>query len=126
MACATRGHLRSRKFVVARRDPPTVFDFIEEPFDQIAGTVKVRAEADGFVAIASRWNVGPNAPFGSERSNPIGVIATVGEQHCSRLQARQKSACKPIVVRFTGSQREPHRKPIGIDDRMYLAGQPTS
>jgi hypothetical protein len=29
-----------------------------------------------------------DTPFGSERSNPIGVIATVGEQHCSRLQAR--------------------------------------
>jgi hypothetical protein len=59
-------------------------------------------------------------------TRPIGIIATVGEQHCSRLQARQKSACKPIVVRFTGGQREPHRKSIGIDYCMDLAGQTAS
>jgi hypothetical protein len=76
------------QFVVARRDPPTLFDFIEEPFDQVAGAVEVRAEADGLIAIASWRNVGPSAPFGSERSNPIGIIATVGEPHRSRLQAR--------------------------------------
>jgi hypothetical protein len=30
------------------------------------------------------------------------------------------------VVRLTGCQREPHRKPIRIDDRMNLARQPAS
>ena len=82
------GQVVGREFVVARRDPPTLFDFIEEPFDQVARTVQVRAEADGLVAIASRRNVCPSAPFGSKGSNPIGIIATVGEQHRSGLQVR--------------------------------------
>jgi hypothetical protein len=34
------------KLVVASCDPPTVFDFVEEPLDQVAGPVKIRAEAD--------------------------------------------------------------------------------
>jgi hypothetical protein len=46
-----------RKCVVSRRDPPTLFNPVEEPFDQVACTIEVRAEADGLVAIASRWNV---------------------------------------------------------------------
>jgi hypothetical protein len=29
-------------------------------------------------------------------------------------------------MRLTGCQREPHRKPVGIDDRMNLAGQTAS
>jgi hypothetical protein len=33
------------EFVVARRDPPTLFDLVEEPFDQIARTVEIRAAA---------------------------------------------------------------------------------
>ena len=81
----------------------------------------MRAEEDGLVVIVSRWDVSPSAPFGSECSNPIGTIASVGEQYSSRLQARQK-----FDVRFTCCQREPHRKLICIDDRMYLAGQPAS
>jgi hypothetical protein len=28
-----------REFVVARRDPPTLLDLIEEPFDQVTRTV---------------------------------------------------------------------------------------
>jgi hypothetical protein len=35
-----------RELVIARRDPPTLFDFIEEPFDQVAGSVEMLAEAD--------------------------------------------------------------------------------
>ena len=33
---------------------------------------------------------------------------------------------EPVVVRLTGSQSEPHRQTIGIDHRMYLAGQAAS
>jgi hypothetical protein len=47
-------------------------------------------------------------------------------QHCFRLQAREKFAGKPVVMRLTGCQREPDRQAIGIDHRMNLAGQSTS
>jgi hypothetical protein len=46
------GQTHGSEFVVACGDLPTMFDFIEEPFDQVAHTVAVRAEGDRLVAIA--------------------------------------------------------------------------
>lgn len=37
-------------------DPPTLFDLIEKPIDQVARTVELRAEADQIVTITSRRN----------------------------------------------------------------------
>jgi len=34
-----------------------MFDLVEEPLNQIAGTVKEGTETDRFVTVASRWNV---------------------------------------------------------------------
>jgi hypothetical protein len=65
-----------------------LFDFVEEPLDQIPSTVEIWAEADWLGAIASWWDIGLDAPLGGKGSDPVGVIATVGQQHCSRLQAR--------------------------------------
>jgi hypothetical protein len=76
------------EFVVTRRDPATLLDLVEEPLNQVAGTIEVGTEADGFVAIASRRNVGPNAPLGGKSSDPVSVISPVCQQYCSRLQAR--------------------------------------
>jgi hypothetical protein len=53
-----------RELVVTSSDPPTLFDFVEEPLDQVAGTVKIRAEADWVIAIAFWRDVGPSAPLG--------------------------------------------------------------
>jgi hypothetical protein len=39
------GQVVGSEFVVARRDPPTLFDLIKEPFNQIARTVEMRTEA---------------------------------------------------------------------------------
>lgn len=112
-----------RKLVVARRDPTTVFDLVEEPLDQIAGAVEVEAEADWLVAIAPWRAVGPGAPPGGNGSDPVRIIASVGQQQCFRLQARAKLACESAVVYLSSRQREPDWQDIGIDQRMSLAGQ---
>ena len=76
-----------RELVVARADPPTPFYLVEKPLDQVAGTVEIRAEADWAIAIALWWDVGPYASLGSKGSDPVGVISSVCEHHCPRLQA---------------------------------------
>ena len=68
-----------RKFVVPRCHAATVLDPVEEPLDQIAGTIEIRTEADRFVAIASWRDVGPCALLGREGSDPVRIIASVGE-----------------------------------------------
>jgi hypothetical protein len=62
---------------LSRRSAPTCK--CGQTLNQIAGTVEIRAEADRFAAIASWWDVGPNASLGGNGSDPVGVIATVGQ-----------------------------------------------
>jgi hypothetical protein len=120
------GKVVSGEPVIARCNPAAVLDLVEEALDQVPSAVEVRAEADRVAAIAPWWDVGPSALLGGECSNPIRIISSVGQQHCFRLQAREKFAGKPVVMRLTGCQREPDRQAIGIDHRMNLAGQPAS
>ena len=35
-----------RQLVIARCDPATVLDLVEEPFDQIAGSIQIGADVD--------------------------------------------------------------------------------
>ncbi len=95
-----------------RCDSTTLFDPVEEPFDEVAGSIKVLTEADRFITIAFRRDVGPRSFVDGEVSDPVGVVATIGKQHRSRLQARQKLAGKPNVVGLTGRQREPTGRPF--------------
>src|SRR5215831_4928251 len=76
------------ELAVARCDPTTMLDLVEEPLDQIACSVKIRTEAQLLCPISFRWDIGPSAVLVNQGSDPVGVIAAVGEQHCSRLQAR--------------------------------------
>ena len=48
-----------RELVVARCDPTTLLDPVEEAFDDIAGSVEVWAETDWLIAVAFRRDVGP-------------------------------------------------------------------
>jgi len=121
-----RRKIISGELVIARRNPATVLDLVKEALDQVPSAVEIRAEADRVATIAPWWDVGPSALLGGECSDPIRIIATVGQQHCFQLQAREEFAGKPVVMRFTGRQREPDRQAIGIDQRMNLAGQSTS
>jgi putative tryptophan/tyrosine transport system substrate-binding protein len=62
-----------------------LFDLVEKPLDQVAGTVKKRTEADWVIAIAFGRDIGPKAPLGSEGSNPVGIVPSIRQQHCPQL-----------------------------------------
>jgi len=76
-----KGKVIRCEFVVPGRDPTTMLDLIEEPFDEIAGSIEMWTEADRIVAITFRRDIGPRAPLDGEFSDPIGIVATVGQQH---------------------------------------------
>ncbi len=50
-----------RELVVARCDPTTLLDPVEEAFNDIAGSVEAWAETDWLIAVAFRRDVGPGA-----------------------------------------------------------------
>jgi hypothetical protein len=107
IAKAIRGEL-----VVPSCDPTALLDLVEEAFDEVTRSMEVWTEADRLVAIAFRRDVGPGSLVDGEFSDPVGVVATIGKQHRSPLQARQEPACKPIVVGLTGRQRRPDGQAI--------------
>jgi hypothetical protein len=66
------------KPVVACRHPTTLFDPVKEPFDPVASAVEIRAEADWIAAIAFRRDIRPRALLHGKLSDPVGIVATVG------------------------------------------------
>ena len=84
--------------VVACRHPATLFDFVEEPPNPISSAIEIRTKTNWLAAIAFGRDVSPCAFLHSRFSDPIGVIAPVGEQHRPRLQARKELSGKPIIV----------------------------
>lgn len=59
-------------------------------------------------------------------SNGRALLCLCTQGLATPSRSRQGQRTKPVAVRLTSCQREPYRKPVGIDDRMNLAGQPAS
>jgi hypothetical protein len=55
-----------RKFVVSGRDTPTLLDLVEEPFDQVARTIQMPAEADRVFAMSFRRKRSPMLLVGGQ------------------------------------------------------------
>jgi hypothetical protein len=64
------------EFVMARCDPTTLFELVEEPLNQVAGAVEIVAEADRVVAIASRRDVWPGYSLVDELAPVAGSAFT--------------------------------------------------
>jgi hypothetical protein len=73
-----------RQFVIARCDPTTMFDLVEEPFDQIAGsyiyglkqTGSLRLHLGGILASAPLLGSKGSDPVGNSRDLPAALIPT--------------------------------------------------
>ena len=73
------GKIIDCQLVISSRDTPTLLDLVEEPFDQVARAVQVRAEADRVFAIALRRDVGPRALLARKLPDPVCVVSTIRE-----------------------------------------------
>jgi hypothetical protein len=56
-----------------------LLDLVEEPFDQVARAIQVRAETGKVFAIALRWDVGPRALLAGQIPDPVGVVSAIRE-----------------------------------------------
>src|SRR5215469_15222550 len=73
------GQVIGCQLVISGRDTPTLLDLVEEPLDQVARAVQVRAEADRVLAIALRWDVGPRALLAGQSPDPVCVVSAIRE-----------------------------------------------
>ena len=75
------GEVVGSELVIASCHAPTLLDLVEEPFDQIPSTVKIWAEAECLFAVPFGRDVCPSAALMDQHSDPVGVIATISQQH---------------------------------------------
>jgi hypothetical protein len=67
-----------------------MLDLVEEPLDQVAGTIEIRADADRLSCDCLAEGYWPRAHRGGIGPDPVSVIASVRQQHRSRFQTRQE------------------------------------
>ena len=104
----------------------TLLDLVEEPFDEIARTIQIRAEADRVFAISLRRNVRPCSLLAGKLPDPVRVVSTIREQHRLWKQGAEQNRTQPIVMNLTGREGEMDWQAIGVHDRVNLARQAPS
>ena len=105
------------ELIIARRDPPTLLDLVEEPLDQIAGAIKVAAKANWLRPVPPRRDVcrcamladASPAPLSGHRGHwpEPALNGSVAIDPTETLAALNS----PIVIRTSGcmtSQRQPN------------------
>jgi hypothetical protein len=95
---------------------PALLDPVEKPLDQISRPVEIWAEADCFFTITLRRDVCPRAFVAGKRSDPVGIITAIRQQHCMWAQFTQQNRAKLIVVRLTGREADLYWQAIGVHD----------
>jgi hypothetical protein len=88
------------ELVIPRCHTPTLLDPVEEPLNQIPGSIEVAAKADWLCPVPLRRDVCPRAMLADKCSDPMGVKASISEQHGSRFQAGQQGEDRTVVVRL--------------------------
>ena len=81
------GEVIGGELVIAAGDTPALLDLVEEPLDQVARPVEMGTEADGLLAVQLRTYVGPGALLVDERSDSVGIVATIRQHHRPRAQS---------------------------------------
>ena len=110
-------------FLVARRNPPEVFDPIEEALDAVALAIERGAEAGFPCSVGFRRNVGRGPGFLNASAQPIGVIGLVGQQDGVLAQAGVQSLGGRAVRRLSRCLDQLQRQASAIDQRVNFGGQ---
>lgn len=74
------GKVVRRQLVVTRCDSAAVFDPVEEPLAVTAYSIVLWAEADGVLAVALWWDIGPGSALSDKFTDSVKVICPVGEK----------------------------------------------
>ena len=99
-----------------------MLEFAEEAFDEVALAVDVPVDRAMDQALAGRWYVSFGAIGSDQIEQCIGVIAAVGDD-MSAFETGEQERCRAQVVVLSGSQHEPHRQAIFIDQGVDLGAQ---
>lgn len=80
--------------------------------------------ADDALAVRAAWNDGDDSGLSQMLAQAVGIIALVGEQIPSTLQARQQARSDRAVGLIATSERKGKRTPDYVCQGMDLGGLP--
>jgi hypothetical protein len=113
------------EFVVSGRDAAEVFQFREEPLDEVALAVEPLAEAWLPLPIALWRDIGRGTLVLDQLADAVGVVGLVGKDNRMRPEMVEQFVSNLPVMCLLSSQAEPDWKPLRIDDRVDLGREAT-
>ena len=111
--------------VVAGGDSSELFEFVEEPFDEVALLVECKIARSRVFAIALRWNHRGDLFALQEFNKAIGVERLVGDQRVG-IGVFDETRRGLQFMDLPLGQREGHRIAQGIDESVNLGRQPAA
>jgi len=109
-------------FVVARGDSSELFEFVEEPFDEVAFLVEGEIARSLVFAIAFRWNHRGDCLALQQLNKAVGVERLVGDQRVG-IDVFDETRRGLQLVHLPLGQREGHGIAQGIDEGVNLGRQ---
>lgn len=110
------------EFVVARSDGAEVFEFVEEPLDEVAFAIQGEVRLSRLDAIGLGRNDRHDPPLLKGVDQGIGVIGFVGQERPG-IDLIQQRLGLTDVGRLAGCERQRDGIAQRIDDGMDLGGQ---
>ena len=100
-----------------------MFDFAEEPLDEIALAIEAEIDCSLHLAVALGWDVGLSAALADQIDEMLPVIAAVGDDQGHSGQSGQQARRARLVGCLSWRESEAQRPPALIDNDVDLAGQ---
>lgn len=100
-----------------------VFEFPEEPFDQIAIAVEKAAEHEASTTVALGCDVGEASLIGDPAANGIAVISLIGEEGAAAWNGGQRRLSLTAITRLALGQMQLDRQARAINQRVDLGRQ---
>lgn len=115
----------SGKLFIARGDAPELFEFVEEPLDQVAFGVERKVAAAGRLAVRLGRDDGGNAGGYETVDEGVGVVSFVGNEGLRCSLGDQLRGGNQVVDLAWGEPQD-ERIAQSIDESMDLGAQASS
>mgnify|MGYP000992864359 CR=1 FL=1 len=115
----------SGELVVSGCDPPEMLQFVEEPFDEVAQSVKRAVDGALDASVAGRGDVTTATVASDQVEDGHGVVASVGD-YVAEPSSLQEGGYGGLIGRLSLRQNDPHRQPATVDQSVDLRGQSTT
>jgi hypothetical protein len=87
--------------VIADGDPAPIFELGKHVLDLVPLPIQSLVIGDGSFPVLGRRNTGRDALVGKSLSEPVAVVASVGNQGCGRWQRFQDSTSALMVAHLS-------------------------